>query len=122
MKGDTLNRCMQCGHTYSEGMPRCPFCNPEPEPPMRMAIREICDEVREVLLEKNRMYGDSLANPVNVFHKGSTLDGINARIDDKLARIRSAQTDDAEDAELDLIGYLIMKRAIKRMEFADEDK
>jgi len=73
-------------------------------------------EVSGLLLEKNRLYGDSLADPVNIFHKGSTLDGINARIDDKLARIRSAQTDDAEDAELDLIGYLIMKRAVKRIQ------
>jgi len=31
-----------------------------------------------------------------------------------LSRLRSGQGDDTEDAELDLIGYLILKRIAKR--------
>ena len=114
MKNDCVNACMKCGLRYTEHL--CPQCHPPVEyNPMRDAIMDICEEVTELLLEKNKRYGDSLANPVNIFHKGDTIEGINARIDDKLARIRSAQSDDTEDAELDLIGYLIMKRAVKRI-------
>lgn len=42
------------------------------------------------------------------------VEQLNVRIDDKLSRIRSAQGDDQEDAELDLIGYLVLKRVALR--------
>jgi hypothetical protein len=77
-------------------------------------IREECNGVRELLLEKNRKYGDSAINPVRIFSKADPVEQINVRIDDKLSRIKSAQDDDTEDPELDLIGYLILKRVAKR--------
>ena len=76
-------------------------------------ITEICDEIKNILLEKNRKYGDSAINPKRVFSKASPTEQINVRLDDKLSRIMSAQDDDTEDAELDLIGYLILKRVAK---------
>ena len=76
-------------------------------------ISEVCDEVKNLLLEKNRKYGDSALNPKRVFSKASPIEQINVRIDDKISRIMSAQDDDTEDAELDLIGYLILKRVAK---------
>lgn len=76
-------------------------------------ISEICDEIKNILLEKNRKYGDSALNPKRVFSKASPIEQINVRIDDKISRIMSAQDDDTEDAELDLIGYLILKRVAK---------
>jgi len=78
-------------------------------------ISEICDEVKTILLEKNRKYGDSALNPKRVFSKASPIEQINVRIDDKISRIMSAQDDDTEDAELDLIGYLILKRVAKKV-------
>jgi len=48
--------------------------------------------------------------PLGIFHKGTTIEAINARIDDKLARIKNQSTD--EDAELDLLGYLLWKRVL----------
>lgn len=77
-------------------------------------ISEICDEIKNLLLEKNRKYGDSALNPRRVFSKASPIEQINVRIDDKISRIMSAQDDDIEDAELDLIGYMILKRVAKR--------
>lgn len=77
------------------------------------AIRKCCDDVAEMLCEKNRKYGDSALNPIRIFSKSDSLEQINVRIDDKLSRIMSAQTDDTEDAEFDLLGYLILKRAKK---------
>lgn len=67
-----------------------------------------CDEVRELLLEKNRKYGDSALNPVRIFSKASTLEQLKVRMDDKLSRLRNAQDDEDEDPTTDLIGYLIL--------------
>jgi hypothetical protein len=77
-------------------------------------IVEECNSIAEMLCEKNRKYGDSALNPVRVFSRCDALEQINVRIDDKLSRLRSAQGDDTEDAEMDLIGYLILKRIAKR--------
>jgi hypothetical protein len=73
-----------------------------------------CETICDLLLEKNRKYGDSAIHPVRIFSKADPVAQIDVRIDDKLSRIRSAQDDDTEDPELDLIGYLILKRVAKR--------
>lgn len=72
-------------------------------------IEEMCDSMKELLLQKNRSYGDSATNPSNVFSKGSPVDSICARIDDKLMRIQNKGINDkTEDTVSDLIGYLIL--------------
>lgn len=78
-------------------------------------IVEECNAIADMLCEKNRKYGDSALHPVRVFSTCGPVEQINVRLDDKLSRLRSAQGDDAEDAELDLIGYLILKRIAKRI-------
>jgi hypothetical protein len=80
----------------------------------QLAIVEQCDFIAELLLEKNRKYGDSALNPVRIFSAVDPVEQINVRIDDKLSRIAANQDDDAEDAELDLIGYLVLKRVAMR--------
>lgn len=82
----------------------------------QQTIIEVCDEVRDILLDKNRKYGDSAIHPKRVFSKASAIEQINVRIDDKISRIMSSQDDDTEDAELDLIGYLFLKRVAKRLQ------
>ena len=78
-------------------------------------IRFECDSIRDVLLEKNRKYGNSAINPVRIFSKSDSLEQIRVRIDDKLNRILNQQGDDDEDAELDLIGYLLLKRVAQKV-------
>ena len=78
------------------------------------AIIEECNAIQGMLLDKNRKYGDSALSPVRVFSRADTIEQINVRIDDKLSRIRSGQADDDEDAEKDLIGYLILKRVARK--------
>ena len=73
-------------------------------------ISGVCQDIERMLLDKNRKYGDSAINPVRIFCKLNNIEQINVRIDDKISRIKSSQDDDIEDAELDLIGYLILKR------------
>jgi len=72
-----------------------------------------CDEIKEILLDKNRKYGDSAIHPMRIFSKSPVNEQLNVRLDDKLSRIISGQDDDEEDVELDLIGYLILKRVLR---------
>ncbi len=68
----------------------------------------VCDEIKELLLEKNRKYGDSALNPVRIFSKSDPLEQIRVRLDDKLSRLRNQQDDEDEDVIADLIGYLVL--------------
>ena len=79
-------------------------------------ISKICDEIKEMLLEKNRKYGDSALNPIRIFAKSDTVEQLKVRIDDKLNRFKNMQEDDTEDVIKDLIGYLIL------LKIAEEDK
>lgn len=83
-------------------------------------IATVCDEIKDLLLEKNRKYGDSALQPVRIFSKASTLEQIKVRMDDKLSRLRNAQDDEDEDVTSDLIGYLILyKVALKQQRRID---
>ena len=79
-------------------------------------ISSVCDDVKQLLLEKNMKYGDSALNPVRVMSKSSTVEQILVRIDDKLSRIaRGNLLGDDEDVIMDLIGYFILlKIALER--------
>lgn len=82
-------------------------------PPLTQTQREIvavCDSIRELLLAKNRAYGDSALNPVRTFSKASAEEQILVRIDDKLSRLARGTATDAvpEDTVRDLIGYLVL--------------
>lgn len=79
------------------------------------AIRLVTDEVRELLIAKNAAYGNSVPDPVRIFSKSDTLEQINVRMDDKLSRLARGSSA-GEDVELDLIGYLILKRAILKIQ------
>lgn len=83
---------------------------------MQRIIAEECDKVKELLLGKNKAYGNSVAEPVRVFSRASAEEQINVRMDDKLSRLMRGQDTDAvpEDTEKDLIGYLILRRCVRR--------
>jgi hypothetical protein len=71
-------------------------------------IADKCDALKEQLIKKNIDYNNSLQNPISIFHKGNKIEGILARIDDKLNRIKQVGiTDKTEDTLSDLIGYII---------------
>jgi len=72
-------------------------------------IKWTCNEIRDLLLSKNKAYGDSALEPDNIFSKLDNAQAICARIDDKLSRIKNNGLNDAtEDTLDDLIGYLIL--------------
>ena len=80
-------------------------------------IIQQCEEIKEMLLAKNKAYGDSALNPVRVFSKADSVEQIRVRLDDKLSRIMRGNEFAGDDTIKDLIGYLIlMQIAIKRAE------
>jgi hypothetical protein len=84
-------------------------------------IAAVCDGLKELLLDKNRKYGDSALNPLRIFSQASTVEQLKVRMDDKLSRLRNAQVDEDEDPVTDLIGYLVLyKVAIMQHRRADE--
>lgn len=68
--------------------------------------------IRDLLLEKNRAYGNSALEPVRIFSKASVEEQILVRIDDKLSRLARG-SEAGEDVVLDLIGYLLILRMVK---------
>lgn len=81
---------------------------------MKTEIEGVCDEIKGFLLEKNLAYGNSAAEPVRIFSRVDAVEQLNVRIDDKLSRVARGSEYQGDDTELDLIGYLILKRAVKR--------
>lgn len=84
---------------------------------VQMLIAKQCDELKEMLLEKNRKYGNSVLEPINIMSKATPLEGCLTRIDDKLKRLSNmgVGTQPDEDTVLDLIGYLIIYRVGKEL-------
>ena len=78
-------------------------------------IRKVCNDIAELLITKNRKYGNSALQPSRIFSKASPIEQINVRIDDKLSRIKNQQEDEDEDVEKDMVGYLILKMVYKRL-------
>lgn len=79
---------------------------------MANAITAVCMDLCEFLLAKNKSYGNSAANPLRIFSQADPIEQINVRIDDKLSRLMRGTAYPGDDTELDLMGYLALKRAI----------
>ena len=73
-------------------------------------ISGVCDDIKELLIHKNRKYGNSALKPCRVFSKSSPVEQLLVRIDDKLNRIMQGAglLADDEDVVYDLIGYLVL--------------
>jgi len=79
---------------------------------MQDEIRKKCDEIRDLLIKKNIAYGNS------VFDKGLLFDvdpiyAIQAKINDKLNRIKSKETYMSENDLMDVTGYLILLQVLR---------
>lgn len=73
-------------------------------------IIDECDRIKELLLQKNTAYNNSLYAAPPLFDVDPKL-GLMARINDKLNRIKQVGISDVtEDSLDDLIGYLIHLR------------
>lgn len=83
---------------------------------IRDSIITVCDELKDLLLRKNRSYGSSFADPVRIFAKGLPADvQILVRIDDKLSRLMRGTDEMDENTTIDLIGYLILWHVLQEL-------
>lgn len=78
-------------------------------------VRSVCNEIADMLVEKNKSYGNSALEPIHCFYKGTSAESIKVRIDDKLSRIMRGNEYGTDDTVKDLIGYLILLRVIKKI-------
>lgn len=76
----------------------------------QLDIITVCDRIKNLLLEKNKKYGDSALNPTRLMSKASPVEQILVRIDDKLNRIQKGAGLLASDEDVvqDLAGYFIL--------------
>ena len=70
-------------------------------------IRQCFDSLRDVVLEKNKRYGDSAFNPPNVFSKLDAQSSIKIRLDDKISRIKNSNEVRKNDLS-DVVGYCVL--------------
>ena len=75
-----------------------------------LKISGVCDDIKELLIHKNRKYGNSALQPNRIFSKCSATEQLLVRIDDKLNRIMKGAGLLASDEDVvnDLIGYLVL--------------
>ena len=81
-------------------------------------IKEVGREIVLLLLKKNEAYGDTANNPPQIFSKLTAKEGLLARLDDKLSRIKKLsinhlgsdpmKDESGVDSIRDITGYLIL--------------
>ena len=79
---------------------------------MKDKIEKKCNEIRDLLLEKNDSYGNSVFESGIIFEV-DPMYAIQARINDKLNRIKHKNTYHTDNDLLDLTGYLILLQVLK---------
>ena len=73
----------------------------------------VSDQVKDLLISKNRSYGDSALHPSRIFSKADNVEQLLVRIDDKLSRIQNGHDWPGDNEIDDLLGYLILLKIAK---------
>lgn len=79
-----------------------------PENDVEYSIKRICDDMSDLLISKNRAYGNSALEPVRIFSKSDNIEQLKVRIDDKLSRFTRGTEFPGDNDINDLIGYLVL--------------
>ncbi len=104
-----LVRCETCGVRFrSVVAPVLGHCVDEQKAPAEDEIRATCAALADMLVEKNRAYGDSALSPRRIVSTASPSAGILIRIDDKLSWIQNGDGNESEDVWRDLAGYVVL--------------
>lgn len=85
-------------------------------------IKEICDEIAKLLIDKNKKYGNSALEPKNIFYKGNAENSILIRLDDKIGRITNNNGEIRTNDIVDIIGYLVLYLVYKKISIEDIEK
>ena len=112
-----LTNCNNCMFDFGNSKEFDLWNNPRVvEGSTRLKIIQVCNDLKEMLLAKNKAYGDSATDPLRMFGKSTPLEGLCTRIDDKLNRIYKGSEYPGDDTVNDLIGYLVLYKIIKKQE------
>lgn len=71
-------------------------------------VRTTLEKVGDLLIEKNKAYGNSALDPVRIFSKSDATEQLRVRIDDKLSRFARGSEYPGDDTVTDLLGYLVL--------------
>ena len=71
-------------------------------------IKYITDSIADMLVEKNKKYGNSALEPKRIFSKADSAEQLKVRIVDKLSRVSNQNINEDEDVIMDLLGYLVL--------------
>lgn len=87
-------------------------------------IKNLCDKISEILIYKNKMYGNSILEPKQIFYKGGYVDNILMRLDDKIGRIANTTGGNPIRVNdiVDIIGYLVLLLIAKNVGYSDLEK
>jgi hypothetical protein len=69
----------------------------------------IIEAMKDLLMYKNKHYGNSALEPIGIFYKGSAEDSIKIRLDDKLKRIANSKEEPKTNDICDIIGYSFLE-------------
>ncbi len=76
-----------------------------------------CEAVKDLLIRKNKEYGNSALEPKRIFSNANPVEQIKVRIDDKLSRLMTGDRKEIkEDTVQDLIGYLVLLRVAQTIQ------
>lgn len=89
--------------------------------PSGTRIVSTCFDIAEMLVEKNKSYGDSALNPVRIFSKANPVEQIAIRIDDKLSRLTKGHEFLGDNDLDDLIGYLVLLKIARDKEHGEKN-
>lgn len=79
-----------------------------------LAVKEVCEDIHKMLIEKNKSYGNSALDPIRCFSKLNPIETIKIRIDDKLSRLMRGSEFGSDDSVKDIIGYLVLLRIAQK--------
>ena len=78
-------------------------------------LDRVLSNARELLIAKNKAYGDSALNPVRIFSKASLKEQLLVRLDDKVSRLARGSAA-GEDVAGDMLGYLLLVTIAEKRE------
>ena len=76
--------------------------------PFPAKVRAILSEIGDTIIAKNEQYGNAALEPVRIFSKASATEQIKVRMDDKISRLVRGNGEGDEDAQADLLGYIVL--------------
>lgn len=88
----------------------------------QLKIKNLCDKISEILLYKNKKYGNSAIKPNGIFYKGNARESILIRLDDKIGRIKNNNDELRVNDIVDIIGYLVLLLIVLNVGYSDLEK